>query len=138
MVRWLRTTESVESIQYIVDEAHTCDVSRTLDGALGWEVAEISVVTRERLVHQRDAILQAAARHGASNVRVFGSVARGDAAPDSDVDFLVDLAPDRTLLDLGALLMDLQDLLEAPVDVATEQSLRPRIRAEALRDAVSL
>ena len=59
---------------------------------------------------KREAILALAARYGASNVRVFGSVAEGKADDASDVDFLVDMEPGRSLLDLGGLLMDLQDL----------------------------
>ena len=77
-------------------------------------------------------------RHGARNIRVFGSLARGDNCPSSDIDFLVDLDPDRTLMDLGGLLMDLQELLDSTVDVSTERMLRPKIRDRALRDAVVL
>ena len=87
---------------------------------------------------KRQEILRLAARHGAHNVRIFGSVARGEARPDSDVDVLVDLEPGRSLFDLGGLLMDLQDLLGCRVDVVTEQGLRPRIRERVLREAVPL
>ena len=87
---------------------------------------------------RRDQILRLAAGHGARNVRVFGSAARGDASPASDIDFLVDLDPGRTLMDLGGLLMDLQELLQARVDVATEGMLRPNVRERALLDAVPL
>jgi predicted nucleotidyltransferase len=83
-------------------------------------------------------ILRIAAGYGASNVRIFGSVARGDASPSSDIDFLVDLAPDRTLMDLGGLLMDLSALLDEHVDVATERMLRPKVLEQARRDAVPL
>ena len=69
---------------------------------------------------------------------MFGSVARGDATEVSDVDFLVDLAPDRSLFDLGGLLMDLQDLLQRNVDVVTEGGLRPRVAQRVLADAVEL
>ena len=69
---------------------------------------------------------------------MFGSVARGDARPDSDIDILVDMEPGRSLFDLGGLLSDLQRLLEVDVDVVTEKGLRPRIRAEVLREAVPL
>lgn len=86
----------------------------------------------------RDAILRLAARYGAHNVRIFGSVARGEADARSDVDVLVDLEPGRSLLDLGGLLMDLQNLMEHSVDVTTEQGLRPRIRQRVLEEAVPL
>jgi len=96
------------------------------------------MVTREFLKSKREEILRLAARRGVRGVRVFGSAARGDAGPDSDVDFLVDLEPGRSLLDLGGLLMDLQDLLGRPVDVVTEAGLRDRIRRQVLEEAVPL
>ncbi len=80
-------------------------------------------------------ILKIAARHGARNIRIFGSVARGEARLDSDVDFLVDMEPGRTLFDMGGLLMDLRDLLGLEVDVVTEQGLKPRIRDRVLKEA---
>ena len=90
------------------------------------------------LASKREDILSAARRRGAINVRVFGSVARGEATRASDIDFLVDLEPGRSLLDLGGLLMDLEEVLGAPVDVVTEKGLRSRLRERALREAVSL
>jgi len=87
---------------------------------------------------RRDAVLGLAAKHGAFNVRVFGSVARGDNDAQSDIDFLVDLEPGRTLSDLGGLLMDLQEVLGAPVDIATERGLRARVRERVLTEAVAL
>jgi predicted nucleotidyltransferase len=93
----------------------------------------------EELVRaNREAILRVAADHGAHNVRIFGSVARGEAGPESDVDLLVDLEPGRSLLDLGGLLMDLQGLLGERVDVVTERGLRQRIRERVLNEAVPL
>ena len=86
----------------------------------------------------REDILRIATRHGAYNVRVFGSVARGDADAGSDVDLLVDLEPGRSLLDLGGLLMELRDLLMCDVDVTTEKGLRPRICQYVLDEAVAL
>lgn len=80
-------------------------------------------------------IREIAAKRGARNVRVFGSIARGEARPDSDVDFLVDLEPGRTLLDLGGLLMELRELLGLDVDVVTEHGLKPRIRDRVLKEA---
>jgi predicted nucleotidyltransferase len=87
---------------------------------------------------QREKILQIAARHGARNVRLFGSTVRGDSRPDSDVDLLVDLEPDRSLFDLGGLLVELRELLGCEVDVVTEKGLRSRIREQVLREAVRL
>ena len=75
------------------------------------------------LKEKRQDILRLAAQHGAYNARVFGSVVRGEASPDSDVGFLVELEPDKSSFDLGALLMDLQSLLGREVDVVTEQGL---------------
>lgn len=94
--------------------------------------------TLTELRSRRDEIIEVARARGASRVRVFGSVARGDATEASDVDFLVDLEPDRNLLDLGGLLMDLQDLLQRDVDVVTERGLRPRVAEHVLADAVEL
>lgn len=88
------------------------------------------------LAQLRAEILAAAARHGASNVRVFGSVARGEADAASDVDFLVDFEPGRSLLDLAGLLIDLEDLLGHRVDVVTEPGLKARIRQRVLAEAV--
>lgn len=87
---------------------------------------------------RRDAILRLAREHGATHVRVFGSMARGDAGPASDVDLLVELEQGRTLLDLGALLMDLQELLQRKVEVLTEAALHPKIKERVLREAVPL
>ena len=89
----------------------------------------------EQVQSKREDILRLAARRGVRNVRLFGSVARDEAGPDSDVDFLVDLEPGRSLLDLGGLLMDLQELMGCKVDVVTETGLRPRLRPRVLRDA---
>ena len=87
---------------------------------------------------RRDSVLEVAARHGARNISVFGSVARGDSDLQSDVDFLVDLEPGRSLSDLGGLLMDLQDVLGTPVDVVAELGLRARVRDRILAEAVPL
>ena len=92
----------------------------------------------EELRSRREEILRVAALHGARHVRVFGSVARGEADERSDVDFLVEMERGRSLLDLGGLLMDLRDLLGRPVDVITERGLRERIRSRVLREAVPL
>lgn len=87
---------------------------------------------------KRREIRRICARHGATEPRLFGSVARGDAGPNSDVDFLVELAPDRTLFDLVGLQNDLADLLGRPVDVGTTRMLKSAIRERVLRDAVPL
>jgi predicted nucleotidyltransferase len=86
----------------------------------------------------RNTILQLAAKHGARNVRVFGSVARGEADDASDIDLLVDLEPGRTLMDLGGLLSDLRDDLGLRVDVIIADCLRQSIRNRVLQDAIPL
>jgi len=83
--------------------------------------------TIDDLRKQRETILRLAAAHGASNIRVFGSVARGEADDASDIDLLVDMGPDRSLLDLGGLLMDLERLCGPRVYVVTDRRLRTRI-----------
>jgi predicted nucleotidyltransferase len=90
------------------------------------------------LQEKRTAILQLAAKHGARNVRVFGSVARHEADEQSDIDFLVDMEPGRSLMDMGGFLMDLRELLGREVDVVTERGLKPRIRDRVLQEAVAL
>ena len=94
----------------------------------------LSTLLREK----RDDILRIAARHGASNVRVFGSVARGEAGPGSDLDLLVSLAPGRSLLDHVALWQDLEDLLRCKVDVVSEKALHWYIRERVLEEAAAL
>ena len=94
--------------------------------------------TIEDLRKQRETILRLAAVHGASNVRVFGSVARGEADDAGDIDLLVDMEPGRSLLDLGGLLMDLEQLFGRRVDVVTERGLRTRIRDRVLEETVPL
>ncbi len=92
----------------------------------------------EKLTAHRDEILAIAARYGARNVRVFGSVARGEANEESDVDFLVTLDEERTAFDVGGLAYDLMALLGCEIDVATDDGLRGRFRERVLRDAVAL
>ncbi len=92
----------------------------------------------EIIGNKREEVLALAARYGASNVRIFGSVARGTADTDSDIDFLVDMEKGRSLLDLGGLLMELQKLFGRDVDVITVAGLRSRIRARVLDRAVKL
>jgi uncharacterized protein len=90
------------------------------------------------LKEQRGKMLQIAAHHGAEDVRVFGSIVRGDARPDSDVDVLVNLEPGRSLLDIVALKQDLEDLLGCRVDVVTEAAISPYIREKVLEEAIAL
>ncbi len=116
-----------------------------------WPASAASESASERIAHRigvmdinallqkkREAILQLAAKHGAQNLRVFGSVARREADEQSDVDFLVDMEPGRSLLDMGGLLMDLRELLGREVDIVTERGLKPRIREKVLKEAVAL
>ena len=91
-----------------------------------------------KLKANRDRVLALAERWGARNVRVFGSAARGEADEQSDLDLLVDLDPDRSLLDLAGFLLDVQELLGGPVDVVTERGLKARIRDRVLQEAVAL
>jgi len=90
------------------------------------------------LAPHRDEILRIAAKHGASNVRVFGSVARGEAGEQSDVDLLVDMEPGRSLLDLAGIMVDLEELLGRRVDVGSARALKPRYRDHILAEAVPL
>ena len=92
----------------------------------------------EILKGKRDEILRIAARHGATNVRIFGSVARGEASAESDGDFLVEMERGRSLLDRAALMIELEEALGRRVDVANERGLRPSIREQILKGAVQL
>jgi hypothetical protein len=92
----------------------------------------------ELVKEKRADILRIAAQHGARNVRLFGSVARGEARPDSDIDVLVEFEPGRTLLDRIGLMQDLEDLLGCKVDVVTEKGLHRMIRQQVLEQAVQL
>jgi predicted nucleotidyltransferase/DNA-binding XRE family transcriptional regulator len=92
--------------------------------------------SRLRLIRRlRGRLAEAAQRHGVRDLRVFGSVARGEETPDSDVDFLVDLEPGRTLLDLIGFQQEAEDTLGVGVDVATPRMMKDRVRARAMRDA---
>lgn len=92
----------------------------------------------ELLQIKREEILKIAAKYGAYNVRIFGSVARQEADAQSDVDFLVEMEEGRSLFDLGGFLMELQELLGRDVDVVTQKGLRQRIRERVLQEAISL
>jgi predicted nucleotidyltransferase len=90
------------------------------------------------LEQKRDDILRLAKEHGAHNVRIFGSVARGEDNSDSDLDLLVEMEPDRSLIDHIALLQDLEDLLGCKVDVVSEKALHWYIRDHVLNEAIPL
>ena len=92
----------------------------------------------EELKAYREDILVIATQYHAPNIRVFGSVARGEATEDSDVDFLIDVPPEQTLFDLIRLTRSLSELLGCHVDVAQSTVLHPVIRDEVLREAISL
>lgn len=87
---------------------------------------------------KRDAIVRIAAKHGATQVRLIGSVARGEARPDSDVDLLVTWSEGTSLLDQAALMLELERLLGRKVDIASDGWVRPSIRESVYRDAVAL
>ena len=92
----------------------------------------------ELLKDKREEILRLAAKHGAYNVRVFGSVARGESDADSDIDFLVEMGQDRSLMSRAGLVLELEELLGCKVDVATERTLRIGIRDSVLRDSLPI
>ena len=90
------------------------------------------------LEKRKDEILRILSQYGARNVRIFGSRAREDSAETSDLDLLVEMKPNSSLLDLVAIKQDLEDLLGCKVDVVTESSLSPYIKDEILKEAVRL
>jgi uncharacterized protein len=92
----------------------------------------------EMIMSKRKQILEIATSHGAKNVRIFGSFARGDVGPGSDVDVLVDMERGRSILDVVALKQDLEDLLGREVDVVTEPAVSKYIRNMVLQEAVTL
>ena len=90
------------------------------------------------LKEKREAILRICANHGARNVRVFGSVARGEADAQSDIDLIVEFEPERSLLDHAALWLELQDILGCKLEVVSDRGIKPRIRERVLREAIPL
>jgi len=97
------------------------------------------VVTLDQLLREkRDDIKRIAARHGASNIRVFGSVARGEAGPKSDIDILIDVGPTTSSWFPAGLILDLEDLLGRRVEVITEKALNPELRDHVLGEAIPL
>ncbi len=93
---------------------------------------------RELLAEHRAAIIEIARNHGARNLRIFGSVARGDDRADSDIDFLVDFEPGRSLIDLAGFELDLEALLGCEVDVLTDGCIHPLLQREILAEATPL
>jgi len=129
-----RDTGPVEDI----DESPYGPASRAVcdhDGVMT-EAAAGRLPTLAELRARRDEILEIASRHGVFNIRIFGSVVRGDATDSSDVDLLVDVENGRSLFDLGAFDMDLQGLLGYELDVGTE--IKPRLREAVDVEAVPL
>jgi predicted nucleotidyltransferase len=96
------------------------------------------VSTRQNIHDCRDEVLRVAARHGAGNVLLFGSVARGDESAESDIDLLVDVTGETTPWFPASLIADLEQLLGRPVQVVIRRSLSPLIRESVLREAVPL
>lgn len=92
----------------------------------------------EIIKHRRKEIISLAEKYGAYNIRIFGSVARGQANEDSDIDFLVDLKDDRSLWDLGGLWTELNELLKVRIEVFTENTLKDSIRRIASKEAIPL
>jgi len=96
-------------------------------------------MTLEELLHvKREEILKVCAKYGARNVRVFGSVARGEADEQSDLDLVVDFEPGRSLLDHAGLWLELQELVGVKVDVVSSRGIKPQIRERVLQEAVPL
>lgn len=93
---------------------------------------------KQLLQEKREEILRIASKYGARNIQLFGSIARGEADEASDVDFLVELEPGKTLLDLGGIQYELERLLGRRVDVVTKRGLKARIRERVLREAVPI
>ena len=96
------------------------------------------MIIQEEISRRRDEIISLAKQYGAHNVRIFGSVARGDAAETSDLDIVVFFEPGRSLFDHGGLLMDLRELLGVKVDVVSEGGMRERFRNHVMKEAIPL
>ena len=99
---------------------------------------EMAVADLDAIRERRSEILDRASQHGARNVRVFGSAARGDAGPASDVDLLVEMEPGRSLLDFVGLWQELEDLLGLKVDLVSEGGISPYLREQILSEAIAL
>lgn len=102
------------------------------------DAADFYMDIKQLLHEKRDEIRNIATRHGAYNIRIFGSVVRGQAGPDSDIDFLIDAGPKTSSWFPAGLILDLQEFLGRPVEVVTEKALNPYIREHVLNEAVPL
>jgi predicted nucleotidyltransferase len=98
----------------------------------------VDLTVGDTIRENRELIVRIAARHGASQVRLIGSVARGEARPDSDVDLLVTWSEGTSLLDQAALMLELEALLGRKVDIASDGWVKPSIRESVYRDAIAL
>lgn len=96
------------------------------------------MVTHTDIMQKRADILRIAKTHGAHDVRLFGSVARGDSTPSSDIDLLVHMDSNRSLLDRIAMIHELEDIFHCNVDVVNDQAIAPSIRSNVLAEAVAL
>jgi len=96
------------------------------------------MIDKQAVLSHREEILTIARRHGAYDVRIFGSVARGDQREDSDLDFIVRFEAGRSLFDHGALINDLEDLLGTKVDVVSEKGMRERFRDYVEKEAIAI
>jgi len=96
------------------------------------------MLAKDHIRNRREEIIAIAGRYGASDIRIFGSVARGDAGEQSDLDLIVRFEPGRSLLDHGGLVMDLRELLGRRVDVIDEEAMKPRFRDHVMKEAIPL
>jgi uncharacterized protein len=131
----------IEHARRGVASPELASIARALGRPVEWFLAGVEPSAPDalrRVRARRRQVLRTAARHGARRVRLFGSVARGEAGPDSDLDLLVEFEPGRTLLDQAGLKIELEELLGVTVDVVTARGLRESIRRRVLAEAVPL
>lgn len=126
----------VELADRRLDALELARIAKALRRPMEWFVRR--PVTLAQLRRRRQKILGICRRHGATAVRVFGSVARGESSPECDVDLLVRFEPGHSLMDHAAVMVELQDLLECKVDVVPEEGLREHVRERVQREAVPL